>query len=244
VRFVIAIPSYNEIIALPILIKKLSPHLNSNNAVLILDDSSTDINNKLQALAIENFGESKGVLLFLNSNKKLGRGSAVRRGMQACQKYLPSLEYFVECDADGSHQVLDVIKLRDYQSKIDLVIGSRYLPKSKIIGWSASRKIFSRLLNFIIPRILRIPVTDITNGLRRYSPEAIKYILEVKPLNSGFTYLSEQIVIVHAMGLSISELPIIFIDRVAGRSTVTYKEILNSIKGVLLILLHKKRLNA
>ena len=244
VRFVIAIPSYKEIIALPILIEKLSSHMNPYDAVMILDDSPTDTNIKLQSLTTGAFRGSKGILLFLNSDKKLGRGAAVRRGMLSCQKYFPNLEYFIECDADGSHQVSDIIKLKDYPSKVDLVIGSRYLPTSQIIGWSVQRKIFSRLLNFAIPILLRVSVKDITNGLRRYSPEAIEYILKVKPLNSGFTYLSEQIVIVHTKGLSILELPIIFIDRVSGKSTVTYKEIFNSIKGVLQLLLHRKSLNA
>jgi len=244
VKFVIAIPSYNEIAALPILIKKLSLSLNPDDAVLILDDSSIDNKIKIQSLTREVFIGSKGILLFSNSDEKLGRGSAVRRGMQFCKKHFPNLQYFIECDADGSHQVSDVIKLRDHQSKIDLVIGSRYLPKSQIIGWSVQRRIFSRLLNFIIPKMLGIPVKDITNGLRRYSPKAIDYILKVKQLNNGFTYLSEQIFIVHTKGLSILELPIIFIDRVSGKSTVTYKEVFNSIKGILLLFIYKKRLNA
>ena len=244
VKFVIAIPSYNEVAALPILIKKLSLSLNPDDAVLILDDSSIDNKIKIQSLTREVFIGSKGILLFSNSDEKLGRGSAVRRGMQFCKKHFPNLQYFIECDADGSHQVSDVIKLRDHQSEIDLVIGSRYLPKSQIIGWSVQRRIFSRLLNFIIPKMLGIPVKDITNGLRRYSPKAIDYILKVKQLNNGFTYLSEQIFIVHTKGLSILELPIIFIDRVSGKSTVTYKEVINSIKGILLLFIYKKRLNA
>ena len=244
VKFVIAIPSYNEIAALPILIKKLSLSLNPDDAVLILDDSSIDNKIKIQSLTREVFIGSKGILLFSNSDEKLGRGSAVRRGMQFCKKHFPNLQYFIECDADGSHQVSDVIKLRNHQSKIDLVIGSRYLPKSQIIGWPVQRRIFSRLLNFIIPKMLGIPVKDITNGLRRYSPKAIDYILKVKQLNNGFTYLSEQIFIVHTKGLSILELPIIFIDRVSGKSTVTYKEVFNSIKGILLLFIYKKRLNA
>jgi dolichol-phosphate mannosyltransferase len=244
IKFVIAIPSYNEVTSLPILIKKLSLFLHSEDAVLILDDSSIDNKVEIQSLTREVFIGSKGILLFSNSDEKLGRGSAVRRGMQFCKKHFPNLQYFIECDADGSHQVSDVIKLRDHQSKIDLVIGSRYLPKSQIIGWSVQRRIFSRLLNFIIPKMLGVPVKDITNGLRRYSPKAIDYILKVKQLNNGFTYLSEQIFIVHTKGLSILELPIIFIDRVSGKSTVTYKEVINSIKGILLLFIYKKRLNA
>jgi dolichol-phosphate mannosyltransferase len=244
VKFVIAIPSYNEVFALPILIKELSLYLSSDDAVLILDDSSIDVKVKIQSLTREAFGDSKGILLFSNSDEKLGRGSAVRRGMQFCKKYFQNLQYFIECDADGSHQVSDIIKLRHHQSKIDLLIGSRYLPKSQIIGWSIQRRIFSRLLNFIIPKMLRVPVRDITNGLRRYSPQAIDYILKVKQLNTGFTYLSEQIFIVNKNGLSILELPIIFIDRVSGKSTVTYKEIFTSIKGILFLFIYKKRLHA
>ena len=244
IKCVIAIPSYNEVTSLPILIKKLALVLNYEDAVLILDDSPLDNQVKIKSLVTNSFSDSKGMLLFLTSNKKLGRGSAVRRGMQFCKKDFPNFKYFIECDADGSHQVLDIVKLRDHESKADLLIGSRYLPESQIIGWSIQRKIFSRLLNFIIPRLLQIQVKDITNGLRRYSPRTIDYILKINPINNGFTYLSEQILIANSKGLLISELPIVFIDRVSGKSTVTYKEIINSIKGILLLLFYKKRLSA
>ena len=244
IKCVIAIPSYNEVTSLPILIKELSLVLNSDDAVLILDDSPLDNQGKIKSLVTNSFSDSKGMLLFLNSDKKLGRGSAVRRGMKFCKRDFPNFKYFIECDADGSHQVLDIIKLRDHGSKADLLIGSRYLKESQIIGWSLQRKIFSRLLNFIIPRLLHIPVKDITNGLRRYSPRTIDYILKSNPINNGFTYLSEQILIAHSKGLLILELPIVFIDRVSGKSTVTYREIANSIKGILLLLFYKKRLHA
>ena len=244
IKCVIAIPSYNEVTSLPILIKKLALVLNYEDAVLILDDSPLDNQVKIKSLVTNSFSDSKGMLLFLASNKKLGRGSAVRRGMQFCKKDFPNFKYFIECDADGSHQVLDIVKLRDHESKADLLIGSRYLPESQIIGWSIQRKIFSRLLNFMIPRLLQIQVKDITNGLRRYSPRTIDYILKINPINNGFTYLSEQILIANSKGLLISELPIVFIDRVSGKSTVTYKEIINSIKGILLLLFYKKRLSA
>ena len=244
IKCVIAIPSYNEVTSLPILIKKLALVLNYEDAVFILDDSPSDNQAKIQSLVKSSFSGSEGMLLFLNSDKKLGRGSAVRRGMKFCKRYFPNFKYFIECDADGSHQVLDIVKVRDHESQVDLLIGSRYLKESQIIGWSLQRKIFSRLLNFIIPRLLHIPVKDITNGLRRYSPRTIDYILKINPINNGFTYLSEQLLIAHSKGLSTLELPIVFIDRVSGKSTVTYKEIINSIKGILLLLFFKKRLNA
>jgi hypothetical protein len=63
-------------------------------------------------------------------------------------------------------------------------------------------------------------------------------------MNAGFTFLSEQITIMQAKGLIILELPISFIDRVFGKSTVTYKKVLNSVKGILFLCAFKRRLNA
>ena len=82
---------------------------------------------------------------------------------------------------------------------------------------------------------------DITNGLRRYTPQALNQILLQEPINVGFTYLSEQAFLVHVSKLKINEIPIVFVERIAGHSTVTWKEILTSLKGILSLLLLKKR---
>jgi dolichol-phosphate mannosyltransferase len=82
-----------------------------------------------------------------------------------------------------------------------------------------------------------VPVSDITNGLRRYSKAAIEKILQTKQENSGFIYLSEQALIVKNSNLLITEIPIIFVDRTLGTSTVTWREISNSLIGVTKILL-------
>lgn len=71
IKCVIAIPSYNEVTSLPILIKELSLVLNSDDAVLILDDSPLDNQEKIKSLVTNSFSDSKGMLLFLNSDKNL-----------------------------------------------------------------------------------------------------------------------------------------------------------------------------
>jgi dolichol-phosphate mannosyltransferase len=77
-----------------------------------------------------------------------------------------------------------------------------------------------------------VPVSDITNGLRRYSSVAIDRILATKQENSGFIYLSEQAIIVKNANLTIAEIPIVFVDRTLGKSTVTWREISSSLLGV------------
>lgn len=238
---VIAIPSFKENIALPNFIRNLAPLLLSSDVILIVDDSPIDIYKEIKLTVENEMVSSKGKLLFSNSSKKQGRGFAIRRGMILTLEKFPNYKYFIECDADGSHRAEDIIKLRDLNQNIDLVIGSRYLQQSRIIGWSTQRYVFSKALNFTIPKLLCIPILDITNGLRRYSFRAVKSITQVKPMNNGFTYLAEQALIIYRKKLSIIEIPIIFIDRTSGKSTVTYKEIASSVRGIFLIILFKKR---
>jgi dolichol-phosphate mannosyltransferase len=183
---------------------------------------------------------SKGSIFFSNENGKSGRGAAVRRGMKIAKENFPNLTNIMECDADGSHQPADIISVKDDSSICDLLIGSRYLMNSKIQGWPLSRRLFSHLLNFSIPRALGIPIHDITNGLRRYSQPAVRVILKSEQVNKGFTYLSEQALLIHRAGLSIEERPITFIDRALGSSTVTWWEISNSIRGIFALVRFKK----
>lgn len=243
IEVVIAIPSFNETSALPTLIQKLTPLLTFSDAILVLDDSLLEIHNEIRLSINKAMKNSTCNLLYSHQNGKSGRGAAVRRGMMISREQFPRLRYFIECDADGSHQVDDIIKIKNLQINCDLLIGSRYLKQSQIIGWPITRRIFSKILNNIIPFLLNIPIKDITNGLRRYTPEAIDQILSKEPVNKGFTYLSEQAYLISQKELTIAETPITFIERVSGNSTVTWKEIVDSLKGILKLALLKNKQN-
>jgi len=243
IKVVIAIPSFNEISALPTLIQKLAPLLASSDAILVLDDSPLEIHKEIRSSINEDSTNFTCSILFSHYDGKSGRGAAVRRGMVISRKQFPRLRYFIECDADGSHQVDDIIKMKDLQMNCDLLIGSRYLKQSKILGWPITRRIFSRILNKIIPFLLNIPIKDITNGLRRYTPEAIDKILSREPINKGFIYLSEQAYLLSQSRFIIAETPITFIERVSGNSTVTWKEIVDSLIGIFKLVLLKSKKN-
>jgi dolichol-phosphate mannosyltransferase len=244
IEVVIAIPAYNEIASLPLLIKGLNEYLSETDAVLVLDDSPDETYNQIKIKVEDAFKESRGLLVFSHSSEKLGRGSAIRRGMDLSTKRFSNLKYFIECDADGSHQIEDIVNLKNFKSDCHLLIGSRYLKNSKIVGWPILRRIFSKILNMVIPFILNVPVKDITNGLRRYTPGAINQILSYKPINMGFIYLSEQALIIYSSRLKLGEIPITFVERVAGSSTVTWKEVSASIKGVFYLSLLKRKIKA
>ena len=243
IKTVIAIPSYNENQALPILVSQLSNALNSSDALLILDDSELTIFEEIHELCTEAMKESEGLLILMNHNGKSGRGAAIRRGMQISIEQFPNLQYFIECDADGSHRVEDILFLKNSSDTYDLYIGSRYLKGSLIKGWPISRRVFSRILNSLIPRVLNVDVCDITNGLRRYSNHAICEITKQKALTNGFIHLSEQALILDRASKSIREFPITFINREVGTSTVRFSEVLNSLRGLYIIYVSRKKFN-
>ncbi len=161
--------------------------------------------------------------------------------METAREIFPNLRYSIECDADGSHRPEDIVRLIQSSIDCDLLVGSRYLPESKIQGWPISRRLFSYLLNKIVPRVFALGLTDVTNGLRRYSQSAIGAILSEEAICNGFIYLSEQALVVKNNQLTISEIPITFVERTSGTSTVTWREIVNSLRGIAQLLSNQNR---
>lgn len=226
------IPSYKETLALPELLQELKGGLTDHDAILIMDDSPINTFEQIRQKCLESTKDSNIFLVFDNSASKTGRGAAVRRGMEMALSRFPNVERVLECDADGSHRPVDILKIKNSDSKADLLVGSRYLALSKIEGWPLGRRVFSWLLNQFVPRLIRVNLCDITNGLRRYSKSAVMTILSEEQKNTGFIYLSEQAMLISRASLVVSEEPIIFVDRTLGISTVTWREVSNSLYGI------------
>lgn len=232
---VIVIPAYLESDALPILIAELVHQITDTDLIIVVDDSPTAIAAETAARCRVAGRDRSSQLHFETSGERTGRGGAVRRAFQFAYEEWTSVQWFVECDADGSHRVDDIRQILNASSPTDLLIGSRYTSKGQIIGWTVSRRLQSRVLNFFIPRMLGLRVNDITNGLRRYSRAAIGELLKYKPESSTFIYLTEQALIIHRAGLKIGEVPITFEERRAGVSSVTWRELRASLNGLIRI---------
>ncbi len=244
VRNIIIIPSYNEESSLPILLESLVKKLDASDAVIVIDDSVQEIYLETKARCQILFEDSEAQFLILNNPQKGGRGAAVLAGMKLATSSYQNLQFLIESDADGSHTAEDILRIRKHSSGSDLLIGSRYLKESSIIGWPLSRRIFSKTLNLMLPRLLQIPITDITNGLRKYSKAALSHIFSHEQMTTGFIYLSEQAVIIDRNGLLIEEIPISFVNRTIGQSSVTWREVLNAQLGIVKLLFRSAARNS
>ena len=166
-KIAIIIPAYNERKNLKKLVDQINSNLNDIQ-ILIIDDSK--VNDSEQTII------DKKNVHFIYRGKKLGRGSAVLFGLKECLK--KDYNIFIEMDADFSHDPNELQDKIDFflNNNLDVLIASRYLKNSKIVNWSLSRRIFSKLSNFLAKKLLRIPVSDYTNGYRLYSREAAQLI--------------------------------------------------------------------
>lgn len=241
IKIALVIPSYNELLALPIFLQSIKYFLNSEYAVIVVDDSDSKVSIQLESACREILTPTGCAFLFRAGSSKSGRGRAVRRGFELAIETFPNLENLIECDSDGSHLASDIeCLISNAQVNEGLIIGSRYLPNSQIIGWPLSRIIFSKLLNFAIPKLINSQVTDITNGLRMYSKSSVEHLCTLEQKSAGFIYLSESLIHLENANFEINEIATTFINRTIGESSVTYREIRSSLLGLVALLVNRK----
>lgn len=223
-------PTFNESETIGILLNQLMPHLNSDEIIVVADDSyGMEREQTLAVLA------RYPKVVFLDGETKGGRGYAVWRAMGLIARDYPQITHIIEADCDGSHRVVDILKVSEMDENLDFVIGSRYLSESRIEGWSISRRILSKFLNLIIPKLLSLRISDITNGLRRYSIASASMFLTSAPRTKGFIYLSEQALILGKGNYHPYEYPIVFVARIAGASSVGIRDLIKSTLGLVQI---------
>ena len=231
-NILIIIPTYREEKNILKLSEKLL-RLNNDNLnikLYIVDDSDNFLS---QNLLVNSNIASK--IIFIKRAKKSGRGSAVIKGMKYFIKNKHKFSCVVEMDADFSHNPSELKRNLNYffTKNTDLLIASRYLKKSKIINWPISRKILSFLSNKLAKFLLNVPVSDYTNGYRIYSYNAVKCCLKnCGKIGDGFIILSEFLLIIYKNKLKINEIHSTFVNRVRGESSVSKKEIINSLIGL------------
>ena len=235
----IIVPTYNENENILELIKKIDQNLSVNNIdfkVFIVDDSNQ---NTILDL-IKSFSDK---INYHHRGKKLGRGSAVIEGINLALK-TKYTDLIIEMDADLSHdptEMNDKIKIF-VNDKLDLLISSRYRKDSKIEGWTIQRTILSFVSNMMAKFLLKVPVTDYTNGYRLYSKKAAEYIVEnCGKIGDGFIVLSEILLELHYNNFKIGETFTTFKNREKGSSKVNLKLIFNSFLGLFKLFLIKMR---
>lgn len=98
----------------------------------------------------------------------LGQGGALQTGIEYARSR-PGAEYFVTFDADGQHQVADVVAMiaRLRTEPVDIVVGTRFHGDTSHIP--LLKRIVLRTVVALSPRLRRMGLTDAHNGLRAFN---------------------------------------------------------------------------
>ena len=215
----IIVPTYNELISAPLLVRRIFKHI-TNSDVLVVDDGSPD----KTADAIRKLQQEFPTLHLLERKTKLGIGSAYRLGFAWGLER--GYEELIEMDADLSHRVRDLKKMideKELQPNTDLVIGSRWIPGGKTENWSKSRELLSRAANLYVRAMVGLGVKDSTAGFRIYSASMLKRLNMESIKSEGYSFQIEMTRAVHKLGGKIIEVPITFRERENGVSKMSKK---------------------
>jgi dolichol-phosphate mannosyltransferase len=186
--------------------------------ILVVDDDSPD---GTADVAEKAAGELGGIDVLRRPSKK-GLGSAYRAGFAIGLE--KGYDRLVQIDADLSHDPAALPSLlREIERGADLAIGSRYIPGGEIPHWPWFRRALSRYGNLYASFVLGLGTRDSTSGYRAYRADALKAIGYSTTRAKGYGFQIETAYRVHQWDGRISEVPIVFRDRVRGYSKMSLK---------------------
>jgi dolichol-phosphate mannosyltransferase len=196
--------------------------------LLVVDDSSPDGTGRLaDTLAA---GEPR--LHVLHRPAKQGLGVAYRDGFRWALDQ-PDVRAVVQMDADFSHDPRDLPRLlAPLMSDADLVLGTRYVRGGGTVGWPLHRKLISRAGTVFARTVLLLPYRDLTGGFKAWRRELLEAIRLREAHASGYGFQVETTWWAHRRGARILQVPIIFRERVAGRSKMTGGIVLEALVAV------------
>jgi dolichol-phosphate mannosyltransferase len=222
-RTLVVTPTYNEKDNLVRFVDAVRGALPEAD-VLVVDDNSPDGTGAIaDALAAKD-----PKVRVIHRPGKLGLGTAY---VQAFTRGLAEgYDRFFEMDADLSHDVRYLPAfVRALDDGFDVVIGSRNIPGGNVEGWGPGRHFISKGGSFYSRTILGLPVRDLTSGYKAYSRRALEAIALEEIDSNGYSFQIEMTYRALRRGMTVKEVPIVFVDRTLGQSKMSRKVFLEAI---------------
>ena len=223
-RIIVVVPTYNERDNLPKLVDRLLA-LHDAVEILVVDDGSPDGTGEWVAATAAR--DSRIHLLARTAKNGLGR--AYVSGFQWALEH--GYDLIVQMDADFSHSPEDVPKLLEgiRTTGADLVIGSRYVDGIRVINWPLKRLVLSVGASYYVKWITGLPVWDPTGGFKCWRRRTLEAIDLSSVKSNGYGFQIEMNHRVWRRGLRVTEVPIIFSDRVEGTSKMSKKIVIEAL---------------
>src|SRR5437762_1257533 len=194
---VFLIPSYQPTDILPGLLEELR-RASSAPIVVVDDGSGADY-----AAIFDRVRQMAGVTVLANA-VNLGKGAALKHGMNHILVHHPDCIGAVTADADGQHAVTDILRVaKALQGDPDrIVFGARAfdaeVPLRSRFGNTVSRHIYRFLIG--------INLSDTQTGLRGIPKRLMELCLAIRA--NRYEFETEQLVVIKANRIPVQETPI------------------------------------
>lgn len=186
--------------------------------VLVIDDNSPD---GTAAIVKDKIACHPGRVFIIERAGKLGLGTAYIEGFRWALEH--GYDYVFEMDADFSHNPADLISLYNEcaVNGSDVAIGSRYVTGVNVVNWPMGRVLMSYFASKYVQLVTGLDVKDTTAGFACYRSDVLRTMELDKIRFKGYAFQIEMKFTAVQCGFKVSEVPIIFVNRVLGTSKMS-----------------------
>lgn len=215
--FAVIIPMYNEQESVLRCVSTINEFLESlpyKSRIVVVNDKSCDDTPQI----LEEMKNKYPRLIVCHHAKNIGYGGANVTGTREAHSL--GLKYSVFMDADLTQNVKYLYGfLVEMLKDVDMIKATRYSGGGGVNGVPGRRWIVSYVGNSIARHLLRLKLTDYTNGFR-----AIKTELLVKNEfeEQGFAYLIEEVIKISKTAKTFANVPYVLTVRNDGNSKFLY----------------------
>lgn len=215
----VVIPVFNEHESLRPLVNRLIPVLNSIGSyeIIFVNDGSTDGTENILSILYEEHPSVKSIHLRTN----FGKSVALQHGFEQT-----SGELIVMMDGDLQDRPEEIPNLIAYlkEKKLDIVTGWKYSRRDPV-----SKKILSRLFNYVVKRFSGLDIHDFNCGLKIIRQECLKNLRLYGQLHRFI------IVLLAKQGFRAGECKVEHSPRQHGRSKYTIRRVYEGLLDFLTI---------
>lgn len=215
-KHLVVIPTYKEEENIEKIIIEIF-NLYEGISILVVDDASPDKTAEIVIALQKKYPN----LFLMNRSGKLGLASAYVQGFKwGLEK---GFDLFTTCDADFSHKPCHIQTAIDKINEgYDVACGSRYIKDGNTTEKHWFRNFISIGGNAWVNFVLGTNIKDILEGFSTFTKESLKKINLDAILARGFIFGAEMKYRATKKGCKVVEFPILFEERKAGKSKMSF----------------------
>lgn len=219
-KTLIFVPTYNERDDAPRMVAALEA-LRLDADILFIDDASPDGTGAI----LDGLRAAHPRLHVVHRAGLLGIGSAHLDGI--AWAYDRGYERLITLDGDFSHSPEDIPRLLSESDHADVVVGSRWMARNSLRGWSVFRRFMTGAGHFLTARVLGLPY-DATGAFRIYRLDRIPRRVFSVVRSRRYAFFFESLLLLHVNGFRIAQVAIVLPARTYGHSKMTTRAALQS----------------